>query len=140
MMIEEETAAAGQVLAMPIPVPQKVVGIITALRPRADEEIIVETLNRSENIVMHEKINARMIEVAVPLLKEVVEEGIEQQIFKCDHIEERVRIILIISNQLFDDEHVTEADVEVFIDVVEKILGTEKGTMEFVKILIKGAE
>ena len=85
MMINEEVTIAKEVLNMPISIPEKIVGIITSLRPKIDEKEIQNTLNKKENLVMHEKINNRTIEEAIPLLEPVVNEGIKnslQYVFK----------------------------------------------------------
>jgi AcrR family transcriptional regulator len=136
MMIEEEVGRAKAVLETSLPVPQKLVSVIYSLRPAQDEQVIVKALDVTENIVMHEKVNRRIVEETVPLLTEVVKEGISQGIFECTNIEERVRMLLIISQHIFDDGIFTDRDVEVYIDVVEKTLGAKGGTMSFIAELI----
>lgn len=136
-MITEQSERARQFLAAPLPIPQKTVAIITSFRPAQDEMTIQNALNRKENIVMHVKINQRVIGEAVPILSEVVEEGIAQGILSCDNIKERVRLTLIISSDMFDHNSFTSAYVDVFIDTVEKILGAKKGTFGFIRQLIQ---
>ena len=136
MMIGDEVKRAKAILSAPISVQQKLVGVITSLRPEQNESNIANTLNQKENIVMHEKINRRVVDEAVPLLTEVVSEGIAQGMFTCDHIEERVRMILIMSQHLFDSSNFSEGDIEVFIDVVEKTLGAQPGILGFIRELI----
>ena len=136
MMISDEVKRARAILSAPIPVPRKLVGVITSLRPEQSESNIADALNQKENIVMHEKIGRRIVDEAVPLLSEVVSEGIGQGIFNCDHIEERVRMILIRSQHLFDNGNFTEGDIKVFIDMVEKTLGAQSGTLGFIRGLI----
>ena len=136
MMIGDEVKRAKEILSAPISVSQKLVGVITSLRPEQNESNIAHTLNQKENIVMHEKINRRVVDEAVPLLTEVVSEGIAQGMFTCDHIEERVRMILIMSQHLFDSSNFSEGDIEVFIDVVEKTLGAQTGILGFIRELI----
>ena len=136
MMISDEVKRARAILSAPIPVPRKLVGVITSLRPEQGESNIADALNRKENLVMHEKIGRRIVDEAVPLLSEVVSEGIGQGIFNCDHIEERVRMILIMSQHLFDNGNFTEGDIKVFIDMVEKTLGAQSGTLGFIRGLI----
>ena len=138
MMIEEEVGRAKAVLEASLPVPQKLVSVIYSLRPAQDEQVIAKALDVTENIVMHEKVNRRIVEEAVPLLTAVVKEGISQGIFECTNIEERVRMLLIISQHIFDDGIFTDRDVEVYIDVVEKTLGAKGGTMSFIAELISG--
>ena len=137
MMIGEEAERAKAVVAAPIPVPQKIVAVIMNMRPLQEESGIAVTLKRSEKIVMHEKINMRLLEAVVPILTEVVKEGISQGIFNCNYIEERVKIIIIICQRVFDSGSFTERDIAVFIDMVEKTLGAKTGTMDFIKELIQ---
>ena len=86
---------------------------------------------------MHAKIKRRLVQTVLPLLSEAVEEGIAQGIFVCDNIPERVRMLLVISNEIFDEGQFTQRDVEVFIDITEKLLGAKPGTMDFVRALIR---
>lgn len=136
MMINNEVRRAQEILAAPISVPQKLIGVITALRPEQNESNIADTLNKKENIIMHEKVSRRIIDEAVPLLAQVVSEGIAQGVFACNYIEERVRMILIMSNHLFDSGNFTAGDIEVFIDMVEKSLGAQPGTLGYIHELI----
>lgn len=136
MMINSETEKAKMIATADVPATQKIVGIISSLRPSQEEIPIGEVVNQKENIVMHEKVGRRIIEVAVPMLADVVREGINQGIFDCEYIEERVKTILILSRNLFDEGRYTVGDIEVFIDTVEKMLGAKKGTLGFIRELI----
>lgn len=137
MMINNEVQRAQEVLSAPISVPQKLIGVITSLRPEQNENNIADALNKKENIVMHEKVSRRIINEAVPLVAQVVSEGIAQGVFDCDHVQERVRMILILSDRLFDGDNFTPGVVEVFIDTVEKSLGAQPGTLGFIHELIR---
>ena len=66
-----------------------------------------------------------------------VEEGVKDGTFKANHIPVRLKVLLIVGSALFDDDKHTAAETEVFIDLIEKLLGAEEGTMEFIKSLIK---
>ena len=136
MMIDGESEKAMQIAEADIPLPQKIIGIISSFRPEQKEKTITDTLNSPENILMHDKVNKRIVEVVAPILTKVAEQGIEEGIIDCDNIYERVRMLLIISNTLFDDYKVTERDVDVFIDMIEKLLGAKKGTMDPIKQLL----
>ncbi len=48
---------------------------------------------------------------ATPILSKVIREGMSQGIFDCEQVEERVRMVLIISLNLFYDDGFTENDV-----------------------------
>ncbi len=137
MMIDQEIEVASRVLEADIPIPQKIVGIISSVKPTDEESPIEGALMRPENIIMHDKIKRKLVEAVTPLLTKVVEQGIEEGIFDCDNIPERVRMMLILSNELFDDSRFTERDIDVYIDMTEKLLGASRGTMGFIKGLIK---
>lgn len=137
-MINEEIIEAKKVVLMPIPIEQKVVGIVTSLRPKSNELNIVEALNNENNIKMHMKYNKRIIDEATIILKDVVLEGIDKEVFNCTNIEERIKLSLKMSNDTFDDNNFTNKDVEVYIDMVEKLLGANPGTMSFISTLIGG--
>ncbi len=137
MMIEQETEAAAAVLDADLSVPQKIVGIISSVRPTEEERPIEGALMRPENIIMHDKIKRKLIETVTPLLVKVVEQGISEGIFNCDNIPERVKMMLIVSNELFDEGRFTERDIDVYIDMTEKLLGAAPGTMSFIRRLIK---
>ena len=137
MMIEAEAEAARQVLASELPVEQKIVGIIASARPNQDEQPIEEALNRPENVLMHNKLQGQLLEAIAPLLSEAVEEGTRCGLFDCDHIPERVRMLLLLSCDLFDEGPSSQAVVDVFIDVLEKTLGAAPGTMGFIRQFIR---
>ena len=137
MMIEAEAEVARQVLASEMTVPQKIVGIVSSVRPTQEERPIEDALNRPENVLLHDKLQRQLLEDILPLLSKAVEEGVRDGLFACDHIPERVRMLLLLSCDLFDEGQYTEADVEVFIDMMEKLLGAAPGTMGFVKQLIR---
>lgn len=136
MMIDKETEAAASIVDAPIPVEQKIVAIIASIRPTEEEEPIEGALMQPENIIMHQKIKKKLVEKVVPLLVKVTEEGVEQGIFNCDNIPERVRMMLLLSNELFDEAGFSEKDIDVFIDVTEKLLGAKKDSMGFIRKLI----
>lgn len=140
MMIDEYEMKAKEILNSDLDLPEKMIGIITSFRPNNDEFQIVDTLNRQDNLIMHNKINRQVIERVVPMLSKIVEEGVQLGLLKCENIPERIRIIMIISSQLFDDMEYSNTDVDVFIDIVEKTLGAQVGFMEFLKKLIQKQE
>ena len=103
--------------------------------------MITDVLERKENIIMHDKMCKKIVEVAVPILAEIVKEGIAQGIFTCNYIEERVKMLLVMSQHMFDYGNFGEKDVEVYIDMLEKSLGAKPGTMHFIsKVLVEGAK
>ena len=140
MMIEKEAETAGQIAASPLPVPQKIVGIISSFHPAREEQQIGDLLNRPENLLMHQKTMEKLISKVLPMLCGIVEDGIKDGVFRCDNIPVRVKILLIVSSALFDDNVCTADEINVFIDLTENLLGAEKGTMDFIRALIQAPE
>jgi len=138
MIIYKCVLKAKQVLDTDLPIEQKFLNVILSLRVSPKEIEFQNVIHIPENIILHKKINDRIIKEAVPLLAKIVEEEIELGLFNCDNIEERIKMILIMSNQLFDDKEVDKKCISVFIDTVEKMLGAKSGTLSFIEELIGG--
>ena len=136
MMIDSETKMAEQVIGMDISVPQKIVMILTSMKPTEAEQPIKNALFQPENVLMHHKVRQKLINILTPILSEVIKEGVDEGIFECDNITERVKMLLIISDATFNEGTFSERDITVFIDMTEKLLGAEKGTMSFIYGLI----
>lgn len=136
MMIDEEAERACEVLNTDLPIPQKITAVILSFRPASEEATIEEALFHPDNVLMHNKIKKRLLDTAIPLLSKIVEEGNEKGIFICDNIPERVHMMLIVSSEIFDEGEFTERDIEVFIDLSEKLLGAKAGTMGFIRDMI----
>ena len=132
MMIEKAENIAKAALMNPVPIPQKLASVVYAFQPNKDEAVITDVLERKENIVMHDKIGKKIVEVAVPILSDIVREGIAQGIFACTNVEERVKMLLIMSQNMFDCGAYSNKDIEVYVDMLEKSLGAKEGTMSFI--------
>ena len=139
MMIEKAENIAKAALMTPVPIPQKLASVVYAFQPNKDEIVITDVLERKENIVMHDKIGKKIVEVAVPILSDIVREGIAQGIFACTNVEERVKMLLIMSQNMFDYGAYSNKDIEVYVDMLEKSLGAKEGTMSFIsEFLLEG--
>ena len=139
MMIEKAENIAKAALMNPVPIPQKLASVVYAFQPNKDEVVITDVLERKENIVMHDKIGKKIVEVAVPILSDIVREGIAQGIFACTNVEERVKMLLIMSQNMFDYGAYSNKDIEVYVDMLEKSLGAKEGTMSFIsEFLLEG--
>lgn len=139
MMIEKAENIAKAALMNPVPIPQKLASVVYAFQPNKDESVITDVLERKENIVMHDKIGKKIVEVAVPILSDIVREGIAQGIFVCTNVEERVKMLLIMSQNMFDYGAYSNKDIEVYVDMLEKSLGAKEGTMSLIsEFLLEG--
>ena len=136
MMIDNEVEMAKQVIAMDISVPQKIVGILASIKPTEAEQPVKNALFQPENVLMHYKVRQKLINVLTPLLSEVIGDGVNEGIFECEKIPERVKMLLIISDSTFNEGSFSEKDISVFIDMTEKLLGAENGSMSFIYDMI----
>lgn len=138
MMIDEEVKKAKQVVNSNLKLEEKLVYTILALRVSKEEMPVQDAIHTKENIILHKKINEKIINEAVPLISSIVKEAKKDGLFNCDdNIEERVRMTLILSTEMFDHNEINEKEVSVFIDTLEKIYGAKKGSLQFIQNLIK---
>ncbi|MBP5298341.1 MAG: TetR/AcrR family transcriptional regulator [Lachnospiraceae bacterium] len=137
LMLDKETERAKAILASDYPIEQKLVGIIASFRPDEAEMTIKDALHEQENLLMHEKIKNKLMDRMVPLVCEVAEQGIREGKFNCDNVPERVKMIIILSNEVFDSDNYTETDIAVFIDTIERMLYAKPGSMAFIAQLVR---
>lgn len=139
MMIDEGVERAKKVVNSNLELEEKLVYTILALRVTPEEQSVQDTIHTKENIILHKKINDKIIDVAVPLLSSIVKDAQKEGLFtRNDNIEERVRMTLILSNEMFDHNEINEAKISVFIDTLESIYGAKAGSLSFIRKLIKG--
>lgn len=137
MMLDNMVQKAKQVLEIKMTPIQKIINIIMCFKPEIEEEIISNALHLPENIVMHKKLNKKVIEEATPLLSQVVKEANKEKILNCkENISEKVKTTLMLSQNLFDDMNYTEKDIIVYIEILESLYGAEKGSLNFIRNLI----
>lgn len=137
MILDTETEKALELKKADMPAPQKLVAIIACFKPDVSESSMVDALNKPENLLMHERFNEKLMDRIVPIISDVTYQGIEEGLFACEDVPERVRMVVILANKVFDEKGYTDKDVKVFIDIVEKILCAKPGTMAFLKEAIK---
>lgn len=138
MMIDRCVENAKKVIESNLNLEEKIVYTILALRVSPREQSVEDTINTKDNIILHKKVNDRIIEEATKIISLIVKEAKEKGIFQIDNnIEERVKMTLILSSEMFDHTKVTNASIEVFIDTIEKIYGAKKGSMAFISKLIR---
>lgn len=95
-----------------------------------DESLMAE-LHNPENALMHQKSLSSMITHILPLLLEIVEEGIEQGIFHCQYPKEYMQIFMVSAVTLLDDgifQHESDEKTAIFralIALLEQMLGVE---------------
>lgn len=138
MMIASGVERAKKIIKQDMKIEEKLVYTILALRVTPEEQSLQDVIHEKENIVLHKKTNDRIIEEAVPLLSQIARQAKKEGLFTCDdNIEERVRMTLILSNEMFDHNETNKKQILVFIDTLEKIYGAKPGSLSFITKLIR---
>ena len=114
-------------------VQEKILGVVMSLNIEDDQEKKIVN-----NIHMHQKQFDSIIDNVVPILTKVICEGIEKGIFNTDYPLETVEMILIYTQTVFDSNNnlsmeETLRKISAFIVNLERLLGAEKGSFDFIK-------
>ena len=120
-------------------VQEKILGVVMSLNIEDDKEKkIVNNIHNPQNLLMHQKQFDSIIDNVVPILTKVICEGIEKGIFNTDYPLETVEMILIYTQTVLDSNNnlsmeETLRKISAFIVNLERLLGAEKGSFDFIK-------
>lgn len=120
-------------------VQEKILGVVMSLNIEDDKEKkIINNIHNPQNLLMHQKQFDSIIDNVVPILTKVICEGIEKGIFNTDYPLETVEMILIYTQTVFDSNNnlsmeETLRKISAFIVNLERLLGAEKGSFDFIK-------
>ena len=116
---------------------EKLIRSIMALNVKTTEnECILEELHAPENALMHQKSLKLMVEKIAPMLASIVEEGIQQGVFKKKFTQELAELFLAAALTITDQgifEYTKEKEekmVHMVLYVLEMLLGLEEGAFE----------
>lgn len=121
-------------------VQEKLFHMIMAQRPNKENnrEKMIEELHHVNNAEMHQKSVVESIRFLSPVLAEVVEQGVNEKVFETPFPRESVEFLLTSSQFLFDEglfhwqPHEILHKAKAFIYIMEKILGAEKGSFDYI--------
>lgn len=107
------------------------------------KEKMLEQFHQPGNAEMHQKSLVQSIRHMAPVLAQVVEQGIEEQVMSTDYPHETIEFLLASGQLIFDqglfhwDTDQAQRRGKAFISMMEAALGTEKGKFdEMMNILI----
>ena len=120
-----------------LPADQRLIRTLLALKhssPVNEDEI--ESTHKPHNALMHQKSNRLIVELAGPLLMEIVADGVKERIFNCPFPDEVVEMILIYVNVGFDylegqAPETIQRKLQGFVYIVHHLLGAEPGSLDF---------
>lgn len=141
-LIRERTR---QVLDQPgLPVHQKLFGVVLAARVQGEGQSgLLDELHRPENAAFHLRSQQRTLETVLPILADIIREGVGQGIFATDYPEEAIEMILLYANIAFDDLAVAEPaqqarKARAFLHHTELLLGAEPGSFDYLAAGLAG--
>lgn len=132
-MIREAKKEAGN---KKLSVPDRIVSCILKLRPKsAIGSEVMELVNKPQNALMHQKMQMIMLNGVIPVIGELVEEGISQGIFKTDYPLYAAEMLIGYAVIVFDDsfeqsEAETATRIKAFIYHTERMLGAKEGSLK----------
>lgn len=105
---------------------------------------VMAQVHKPQNALLHQKMQERLIGGVVPLIGQLIEEGVEEGVFTTQHPYEAAEMLMIYSNIAFDD--LAELSGEemmkkafAFIYHAERVIGASEGSLQqaIMKIFMK---
>jgi len=119
-----------------IPVVERILHVVVSMQlSGGTSQVIMEHIHKPQNALMHQKIQKVIITGVTPILSDIIQEGIIQGLFSTPYPYESMEMIVTYANTVFDDELVEMTNegrntrVQAFIFNVERILGSERGSL-----------
>ena len=98
---------------------------------------IMEQVHRPQNALMHQKMQTTLLAGILPILTELMEEGIQQGIFHTRYPESVVEMMILYANTAFDELNVAgltheqrERKIAGFIYNLERLMGMAEGSLQ----------
>ena len=119
-----------------IPLLERLTGSIRELNVDSGigREVMLQ-VHKPQNALLHQKKKKKMISGIVPVLAGLIEEGNREGIFHTPYPEEAAEMVMIYSNNAFDDLAEVSADarmkkIRAFIFHTERVMGSEEGALQ----------
>lgn len=119
-----------------IPVLQRLTMTIMALNVNNELGLeVMQQVHKPQNALMHQKMQETLLSGVNPLITGLIEEGIQQDIFRTDYPAEAVEMTMLYSSTAFDSmtvytEEKRQRKIVAFIYNLEQLLGMEHGSMQ----------
>ena len=113
----------------------------TSMKRLSGRELMIDYLNQPQNALFHEKINRSFIQKIVPLLGDIIKEGVEEGTFNNAYPYESAEMILVMIIGFMDvyydnaDENDIKRRTESLLYNMERILGVKEGSFDMFKSL-----
>lgn len=120
-----------------IPAVERMIRVVMALNisGESSSKEMMEHIHRSQNALMHQKIQRVIINGVTPILTGIIQEGTRQGLFNTPFPYECMEMIVTYANTVLDDDMVPMTNEErasrlqAFIFNAERLLGAESGSL-----------
>ena len=118
-----------------IPLLMRITQTIMALNMDNDLGMeVMEQIHRPQNALLHQKMREHLLSEVNPIITGLIEEGIEQGIFRTDYPADAVEMTMLYSTISFDTlsgdtEEQRRQKIDAFIYNLERLLGMERGSL-----------
>lgn len=121
-----------------IPLLERIGKTLRAFQIQGEEEKqILSQAHKPQNALMNQKILRIMLKDTVPVLTGLVKEGVKEGIFRTEHPQEVVEMLIVYGNIIFDAGFVEltkeeeEKKMKAFIELGLYLLGMDPGEFKF---------
>lgn len=147
-IVNADVAAAREIADNPnLPAIQKMLQIFLAQKPQrgGGKDKMIGQLHHPDNAEMHLKSWIQSIRRLTPVLTEVIEQGIDENVMASDYPHETMEFLLAAAQIIFDEglfhwgADETPRKIKAFIHIMEVTLGAAEGSFDcFIEILLPG--
>ena len=135
--MEGQLLATAKIIATDksIPILQRLTKTVMALNVDTTlGQEVIKQVHRPQNALLHQKMQKRIIAEVVPIVGNMISEGVELGIFDTKHPLEAAEMVMIYSNVAFDEmmelrEDEIMAKIQAFIYHTERVLGAKQGLL-----------
>lgn len=118
-----------------IPVVERIAKSVMSLNIESDIAVeVMEQVHKPQNALMHQKMQEGLLKGIVPIISDLVREGIKEGIFATEYPEQTTEMLMIYSSVAFDTANAQTDDqmmarVKGFIYNIERLLNAAPGSM-----------
>ncbi|HDX9579080.1 TPA: TetR/AcrR family transcriptional regulator [Bacillus pseudomycoides] len=140
-IVNADVVAAKKIASNPnIPVLDKLFHILMAQAPKAggNKEKMIEQFHQPSNAEMHQRSLVQSILHLTPVLTEVIQQGINENVFATDYPQETIELLLASAQVIFDEglfqwhTHEKVQRAKAFINMTETTLGAKKDSFDYI--------
>lgn len=138
-------AARSEAVKTSIPVKDRIINVVMSMQVGGgSEEVIMDHIHKPQNALLHQKIQKVILCGVTPIMADLIREGIDQGIFHTPYPYECMEMVIAYTNAVFDSDMIefTREEmaqrIEAFIFNLERLLGVERGELQYAEKLFEG--